>query len=84
MFAVIERAVDACSNFLFAVLDMITAISVYPCPPVRDFECEGTKLLRSRDFFLIIYVWIGTISRNIYVTCEGRGSHLNPGMSRQI
>eukprot|EP00983_Pelagomonas_calceolata_P037623 1136432-Pelagomonas_calceolata.AAC.1 len=44
MFAVSERAVDACSNFLFIILDMTATISVRPGPPDRDFEHEGTIL----------------------------------------
>eukprot|EP00983_Pelagomonas_calceolata_P132296 1161854-Pelagomonas_calceolata.AAC.9 len=37
VFAVCVRAVNACSNFLFAILDMTATISVRPCPPVKDF-----------------------------------------------
>eukprot|EP00967_Tisochrysis_lutea_P150268 scaffold290381_cov22-Tisochrysis_lutea.AAC.1 len=33
-FAVNERAVDACSNFVFAILDKTAAISVLPRPPI--------------------------------------------------
>eukprot|EP00983_Pelagomonas_calceolata_P012187 389989-Pelagomonas_calceolata.AAC.1 len=63
MFAVSKRAVDACSNFLFAMLDMTATISVRQCPPVWDFDHEGwTRLVRYKEFFLITYVWRGWIS----------------------
>eukprot|EP00983_Pelagomonas_calceolata_P086695 1156808-Pelagomonas_calceolata.AAC.1 len=40
-----ERAVDACFNFLCAILDLTATISVSTCPPVRDFEHEGWTIL---------------------------------------
>eukprot|EP00983_Pelagomonas_calceolata_P024105 757848-Pelagomonas_calceolata.AAC.2 len=44
----ILRGQEACSNFLFAILDMITANSVRLGPPVRYFELEGwTRLVIS-------------------------------------
>eukprot|EP00983_Pelagomonas_calceolata_P072692 1151824-Pelagomonas_calceolata.AAC.3 len=64
IFAVSERVVDACSNFLFAILNMTAAISACPCPSVRDFGHEGwTRLVRYKVFFMITYVWIGWVSR---------------------
>eukprot|EP00983_Pelagomonas_calceolata_P065946 1148802-Pelagomonas_calceolata.AAC.1 len=60
VFAISERAVDACSNFLITILDMTATISVCPCPPVRDFERVGwTRLVRYKEIFLIAYVQIG-------------------------
>eukprot|EP00983_Pelagomonas_calceolata_P002096 71191-Pelagomonas_calceolata.AAC.1 len=38
IFAASEGAEDACSNFLSAILDMTTAISVCPGLPVRDLK----------------------------------------------
>eukprot|EP00983_Pelagomonas_calceolata_P070331 1150750-Pelagomonas_calceolata.AAC.2 len=64
-FAVSERAVDAYSNFLFAILDMTAIIRVRPCPPVRDFEHEGwTRLDRGEALALFgfesrhVGIWI--------------------------
>eukprot|EP00983_Pelagomonas_calceolata_P023672 745112-Pelagomonas_calceolata.AAC.1 len=52
-FAVCERAVNACSNLLFAILDITATINLRPCPPVGDFEHEGwTRLVRGEAFAL--------------------------------
>eukprot|EP00983_Pelagomonas_calceolata_P064875 1148333-Pelagomonas_calceolata.AAC.1 len=44
IFAVSEKALDTCSNFLCTILDMTTSISVHPGAPVRDLGREdGTR-----------------------------------------
>eukprot|EP00983_Pelagomonas_calceolata_P093414 1157775-Pelagomonas_calceolata.AAC.10 len=59
-YTVSERALDACSNLSFTILDVTNAISVRPCPPVRDFEHEGwTILISCKELFLITYARIG-------------------------
>eukprot|EP00983_Pelagomonas_calceolata_P037493 1136352-Pelagomonas_calceolata.AAC.1 len=66
VFAVSERAVNDCSKFLLANLNMTAAISVCPCPPVRDFVQEDwNRLVRYRRFFLITYVRKGWILRHL-------------------
>eukprot|EP00983_Pelagomonas_calceolata_P068274 1149851-Pelagomonas_calceolata.AAC.1 len=79
--AISERAVDACPNFLFAILDMTAAISERPCPPVRDFEYEGwVRLVRYEEFFVNTFVWFGRISRSLLLV---KGETLALSKSRQ-
>eukprot|EP00967_Tisochrysis_lutea_P112212 scaffold177019_cov16-Tisochrysis_lutea.AAC.1 len=57
---------------------MTNAISVRPGPPCRDFERKGwARLVRYKDSFLTIYVWLGWVPEfnEIVLFCLSGGVH---------